>query len=83
MRDNDSGGFEPEPPKSSPYQNRLLAEQFQREPPPSPPPQSLNRSADSVHTNINYLELKNLLKERKMLILFKKLFYLHLKNLRV
>ncbi len=81
MRDNDSGGFEPEPPKSSPYQNRLLAEQFQREPPPSPPPAyaTLNRSADSV----NYLELKNLLKERQMLILLKKLFYLHLKNLRV
>jgi hypothetical protein len=72
MRDNDSGGFEPEPPKSSPYQNRLLAEQFQREPPPSPPPAyaTLNRSADSVKKKIiNYLELKNLFKERQMLIL--------------
>ena len=52
MRDNDSGGFEPEPPKSTLYQRQVMAEQYQREVPPSPPPAygTLNRSVDSVIT---------------------------------
>jgi len=52
MRDNDSGGFEPEPPKSGVYRQQFgqVSEEFQREPPPTPPPAyaTLNRSVDSV-----------------------------------
>ena len=57
MRDNDSEGFEPEPPKYGVYHRQqvvLVTDHFQQEPPPSPPPAyaTLNRSVDSVRKEI-------------------------------